>query len=176
MADIRLPFAGDVTQAINPWTWWIRATFGQLGFININETNAGDPALEQRIIGEVASYGRQIGWISETLEIVLRHAKYADLSADERDSLAQFQRMMVHIDAIKAGVRRDTGRDALDRLVRSVEHLKRTDAASFEDLAARLRPLLAAEPAPLPRPALPAPVAQARSRKAPSPSKPKRRR
>ncbi len=158
MADIRMPLSGDVAQTINPWTWWIRATFGQLGFININETDSGDPALEQRIVGEVASYGRQLGWVSETLGVVLRHAKYTDLSAAEQDSIAQFKRMLVHIEAIKAGTRRDGARDELDRLVRAVESLRHSDRALFEDVAARLRPLVATgEPASA-RVALPAPA------------------
>ena len=179
MADIRMPLSGDVAQTINPWTWWIRATFGQIGFINVNETNSGDPALEQRIVGEVASYGRQLGWISETLAIVLRHAKYGDLSDAEQDSVAQFQRMLVHIEAIKAGARRDSAQGDVDRLVRALENLKRSDRGLFDDVAARLRPLVAsAEPPPPARAALPAPIsASPPSRKPTSArSKPKPRR
>jgi hypothetical protein len=177
MAEIRMPWSGDVAQTINPWTWWLRATFGQIGFINVNETDSGDPALEQRIVGEVASYGRQLGWISEALEIVLRHAKYADLSAEEQDSLTQFKRMLVHIDAIKAGAQRDDGRAEIDRLVRAIETLKRTDRVRFDAVAERLRPLVAAEPAPA-RVALPPPRAPAAPARKPAAAarKPKRRR
>ena len=175
IADIRMPLAGDVTQTINPWTWWVRAAFGQIGFININEGNSGDAALEQRITREVASYGRQLGWISETLAVVLRHAKYGDLSDDERDSIAQFKRMLVHIDAIKAGHSRAVATDEIDRLVRAVESLKRTDRALFDDVAARLRPLVgASEPIRLTPVALPAPSAPPR-KASPAPRKPKAR-
>jgi len=159
MADIRMPLSGDVSQTINPWTWWIRA-WGQFGFININETNTGDAELEQRIVREVASYGRQLGWTSEVLSIVLRHARYGDLTPAERDSIAQFDRVQTHVEAIKQGKRRDAARNELDRLVRTVADLKHTDRGLFDAVAARLRPIVAedpAPPAPVARPALPAP-------------------
>jgi hypothetical protein len=171
MAEIQMPWSGDVAQTINPWTWWLRATFGQIGFINVNETDTGDAALEQRIVREVASYGRQLGWISEALEIVLRHAKYGDLSDDEQDSLGQFKRMLVHVAAIKAGERRDDGRAEIDRLIRAIETLKRTDPTRFDAVAERLRPLVAAAPPPR---ALP-PPSPAR-KPAAAVRKPKRRR
>jgi hypothetical protein len=55
MFGLRAPLSGDVTQDITP------SIGGQLGLLNINATRAGDPGLEQRIITQVASYGRQLG-------------------------------------------------------------------------------------------------------------------
>ena len=55
MFGIRAPLSGDVTQDITS------SIGGQLGLLNINATRSGDPGLEQRIITQVASYGRQLG-------------------------------------------------------------------------------------------------------------------
>jgi hypothetical protein len=63
------PLSGDVTQA---WATWARMV-GQWGLININVggDSTPDPVLERRIVDEVASYGRQLGRISEALEALI---------------------------------------------------------------------------------------------------------
>ena len=53
MSDLRLPLSGAVTQTINPWTWLFSSVGSQYGLVNINLGNAGDPALEQRILDDV---------------------------------------------------------------------------------------------------------------------------
>ena len=148
----------DLTQTINPWTWWIKS-FGQFGFININETNSGDPAVEQQVVTQVASYGRQLGWISEALEIIIRHPGLKGLTAADKAKLKQVGDLVKQVDAIKAGNQAATTDAQIDRLVSAVERLKGTDRTLFGDLAARLRPLVAAEPPPIVRAALPAPTA-----------------
>src|SRR2546423_14114628 len=82
------PLSGDVSQWINP-TWWMGSFAQQLGFININETSSADPQLEGRIVAEVASYGRQLGWISEAVETLIgcvRHAGLTDKLTAPRSS------------------------------------------------------------------------------------------
>jgi hypothetical protein len=63
MPEFRLPLSGDVTQAINPWSWFFRTVGNQLGLININLGKSSDPELEQRIVNEVGTYGKQLGQI-----------------------------------------------------------------------------------------------------------------
>ena len=60
------PLSGDVAQSFG--TWWIKSLSAQTGFINVNNLQSGNPQVEQRIIQEVASYGRQLGWIMEALD------------------------------------------------------------------------------------------------------------
>jgi hypothetical protein len=148
----------DLTQTINPWTWWIKS-FGQLGFININETSSGDPAVEQQVVTQVASYGRQLGWISEALDIIIRHPGLRGLSATDKAKLEQVGELVKQVEEIKADNRTAATDAQIDRLVSAVERLKGTDRALFGDLAARLRPLVVAEPPPIVRAALPAPTA-----------------
>ena len=47
-ANFLLPLSGDVTQAINQWTWLTKVVGGQFGLININLGKSSDPALGAR--------------------------------------------------------------------------------------------------------------------------------
>jgi hypothetical protein len=101
------PLGGDVTQWIR--TSWIKALTDQTGFININNVRAGDPELEQRIIEDVASYGRQLGRIMEVLDVVIGQlglGQRTDLTADERHALQDFSDLVRHVQALKGEARR----------------------------------------------------------------------
>lgn len=65
MFGLRAPLSGDVTQDITS------SIGGQLGLLNINATRAGDPGLEQRIITQVASYGRQLGRLIDHVDRIV---------------------------------------------------------------------------------------------------------
>lgn len=102
MPDFRLPLSGDVIQAINPWQWMWNATGGQYGLVNINLGKSADPALEQQILDEVGSYGRQIGRLSDVVEILLKHVQPDALSAEERAQVADFQLQLSQVERLKA--------------------------------------------------------------------------
>lgn len=89
MSQVSFPLSGDVSQVINPWNWMLQNS--QLGLVNINLGLSMDPALERRILDGVGSYGRQIGRISEVLEVLLARA---DLLA--RDDLSHAERATIH--------------------------------------------------------------------------------
>ncbi len=76
MFGIQAPLSGDVTQDIAP------SIGGQLGLLNINATRSGDPELEQRIITQVASYGRQLGWLVEAVDVLARRHPRRGLTGD----------------------------------------------------------------------------------------------
>jgi arsenate reductase (glutaredoxin) len=50
-------------QAINPWTFANQGA--QLGFVNINLGHTAHPEIEQKVLDEVGSYGRQLGRIGD---------------------------------------------------------------------------------------------------------------
>ncbi len=129
------PLSGAVTL---PWTWWVRS-LGQFGFININETKSGDTQLEQTIVRDVASYGRQLGQISDALATLLRHTEHVGWSDDDEKTLKKFTDMLDQIDALKQRDSAKAQTAQIDRLVEAVEDLKRTDAPTFTALAKRLR-------------------------------------
>ena len=94
----QFPLSGPVMQS---WGLWIRALSQQTGFININTVQSGDPDLEQRIVEDVASYGRQLGWIMEALDVVVGRLDKADLTGDERAALQQLSDLVRRVEAMK---------------------------------------------------------------------------
>lgn len=96
-----MPLSGDVWQKI--FTTWFSPS------VTVNYQ--GDPAIEQRVVTEVASYGRQLGWLSE---IVLALAKKEPLP---QDTLNNLEAAIDQIEEIKS--RSDLvnkAESALDRL------------------------------------------------------------
>ncbi len=72
-------------QAINPLTFFQQGA--QLGLVNIDLGQTPHPEMEQKILDEVGSYGRQLGRIGDALEVLLNHVKLDGLSQAERDAL-----------------------------------------------------------------------------------------
>jgi hypothetical protein len=71
MPAFKLPLSGDVVQSINPFTAFM--TGGQFGLININLGQSSEPAVEQEVLSDVASYGKQLGRIEDALIVLLTH-------------------------------------------------------------------------------------------------------
>lgn len=80
---VNLPLSGAVDQTISPN--WFPTT--------ITVTGLGEPALEQRIISEVATYGKQLG---ELTEVVLALAESVELK--HCDALQELQQIVTRID------------------------------------------------------------------------------
>ena len=101
MPYLKLPLSGDVIQAINPWNWFFKSEGGQFGLVNINLGKSPDPELEQRILDDVGSYGRQLGRIGEVLEVLLAHVKLDRLDAKERAAIADFTLQLAQVKRLK---------------------------------------------------------------------------
>ena len=101
----RSPLSGDVNQRITaPW-------FSPSLTVNY----AGDPQVEDRVVTEVASYGRQLGWL---MEITIALAKQQALP---EETLRRLEQAHEKIEAIKKSVHGsalDEAKTALDRLER----------------------------------------------------------
>ena len=139
----RSPLSGDVTQAINPWSWWLGSLSAQTGFININNVRSGDPALERRIIEDVASYGRQLGWIIEAMQVLIARTGAEGLSAVQAGALVQIEELARRIDALKGGPRpAGVLRADLERALDEVEALKERQPEAYRAIVARLREAL----------------------------------
>jgi hypothetical protein len=98
-----LPFSGPVNQAIA--TSWFSPS------LTVNYQ--GSAQIEQRVATEVASFGRQIGWLSEIVDAL------AAGKAAPPKTLRRLTRAMRQIEEIKTSVRQsalDDAREALDRL------------------------------------------------------------
>jgi hypothetical protein len=102
MPKVLLPLSGDVTQTINPWNWFIKSVGGQFGLVNINLGQSTDPALEEQILDEVGSYGRQLGRMGDALAVLLKHLDRSALNDDEKKALWAFESQMAEIQNLKA--------------------------------------------------------------------------
>ncbi len=99
--EFRMPLSGDVTQAINPWSWTLRMIGGQFGLINVNLGTSPDPALEQTIIEEVGSYGRQLGRIGDAMAVLLRHLDRTKLNTAELGVITALEDQLAQVEQIK---------------------------------------------------------------------------
>jgi hypothetical protein len=103
------PFSGNVSQRIStPW-------FSPAVTVNY----AGDAAIEQRVVSDIASYGKQLGWLNE---IVLA---MVDNRAPPPATLAKLKSAMREIEDIKRErqqSRLKKANDALDQLEHEDPH------------------------------------------------------
>jgi hypothetical protein len=90
----------NLWQAINPWTFYLEGA--RFGLINIDLGETPHPEVEQAILDQVGSYGRQLGRIGDALEVLLRHVKLEGLTADERDAIAILQGQLAEVRSVKA--------------------------------------------------------------------------
>ncbi|MBB93238.1 MAG: hypothetical protein CML68_01335 [Rhodobacteraceae bacterium] len=106
----RAPFSGDVTQAISPSV--------------LSPEIKGSPQVEQKVLTEVASYGKQLGKILEALKTI------SDKTGIELDEIDQLIKDVQEVkDTCKVEARADA-EAALDRL-------KRVDEEAWTELTTK---------------------------------------
>ena len=102
MPDFRLPLSGNVTQTINPWTWFFNPVGNQVSLVSVNLGSSGDPDTEQQILDDVGSYGRQIGRIGDALRVLIAHVPLENLSDHERAAIDALAAQLDAVDKTKA--------------------------------------------------------------------------
>lgn len=114
---MRTPLSGDVTQDIAPFTHWFSP--------QLEVTFAGNRRIEREVVAGVASYGRQLGLLTEALLAV----------AGDSDAPAVRRLRETHtaVEAVKARHRDGTLRTA----ELALERLRRDDPAAFQALIER---------------------------------------
>jgi acyl carrier protein phosphodiesterase len=133
----KFPLSGDVTQAINPWTWWLRM-MSQIGFININMTKSSDPQMERQIIENVAGYGKQLGRIIEALDAMIDHTNSTGWSAEQKKALQEFTEIAREVAAVKGNFIAPT-KVNVDRFIEGIRQLKKEDEQEYGKLLERLK-------------------------------------
>ena len=107
MPALRLPLSGNVTQSINPWNWFFNPVGSQVGLINIDLGQSSNPAVEEEVLSDVASYGKQIGRIEDVLMVLLEHFHpERPLTAEEEAAIAGLKSLAAEIAAVKTKHRR----------------------------------------------------------------------
>jgi hypothetical protein len=103
MPVFRLPLSGNVTQSINPWSWMFNPVGSQVGLVNIELGQSSDPAAEEEILSDVASYGKQLGRIEDALLVLLEHFHpERKLTAKEQRAVDEFKVIASAVAAVKA--------------------------------------------------------------------------
>jgi hypothetical protein len=133
----QFPLSGDVTQAINPWTWWLRM-MSQIGFININLTKSSDAGMEQQIIENVAGYGKQLGRVIEALDALFANTASDKWSAAQKKALGDFLDLAKEIAAVKGDYIVPTAAN-VDRFLDGIRRLRETDEKQYAEVLERLR-------------------------------------
>jgi hypothetical protein len=100
MPTFKLPLSGDVTQSINPFTAFM--TGGQFGLININLGQSSEPKVEEEVLSDVASYGKQLGRIGDALIVLLKHFHpRAPLTAEETAAIDALNEVLEKVARVK---------------------------------------------------------------------------
>jgi hypothetical protein len=115
--QLTMPFGGSVAQRIEPDTQW---------FFNGIPPTAGDPAIERKAF-DVASYGRQLGLITEVL---------VDLAGQTPPKSAKGQKSLQRLRDIQLRIEQVKEQDAMDALEQIDALLARLKKAHPERLAA----------------------------------------
>jgi hypothetical protein len=96
MQDFSLALAPSrLDQVINPWTW---------NLFTINLGQSSDPKVEQRILDEVGTYGRQIGQIGDALGVLVSlmdETVRKGLPKPQRDALDKLEDQLRLVELIK---------------------------------------------------------------------------
>jgi hypothetical protein len=93
----------NLWQDILPWTFNQQGM--QFGLFNINLGQTPRPDIEQRVLDEVGSYGRQLGRIGDVLEVLLNHVRLEDLSVAEKDAIDVLRGQLAQVRQIKRSAR-----------------------------------------------------------------------
>lgn len=124
--QVHFPWSGAVSQDIHPNASW---------FSDLIKPGAGNAEIEQQAFS-VASYGKQLGLITEVLIGVAEQAK--TLSPEAAASLARLREIKSSIDAIKDSEYDDVAK----RLAADVRSIRDRGGAEYERLSQTLLPLL----------------------------------
>ena len=110
----KAPWSGDVDQNIAPVTSWFSPEL-EFNF-------AGSKAIESEVVAQVASYGKQLGMLSEAVMEIAE--------GKPGQSLKDLKKLMTEIDKIK-----DKHKEALSAKTRSMlDDLKKEDPESFNKI------------------------------------------
>jgi hypothetical protein len=99
--------------------------------VNVTEENSAAPEAEAAIL-RTHSYGRQLGQISDALQVLISDRARAGGAPD--DALDKFVAMRADIDKVKT----DTATARINQLENDLEILKRQDRPAYERLRAGL--------------------------------------
>src|SRR5438309_1724581 len=100
MPIFKLPLSGDVTQTISPWSGWFSG--GQYSLININLGQSSAPKVEEDVLSDVGTYGKQLGRIGDALTVLLAHFHPRQpLTEEEAAAIEALKKMLNQVATVK---------------------------------------------------------------------------
>ena len=117
---------------------WQNSGNQQVGFINISGNASAKPDVERDIIENVATYGRQLGRISDVLDILLQRADADKWRGRDAKALGDFRAMLQNIAAVKNRQLPATARN-IDDLIAGINALKDADPAEYRRIRHELQ-------------------------------------
>jgi hypothetical protein len=87
--EYNLPLSGGVTMPITMPSF----NGAQFSLFNVNLGGSGDPTMERAMLDHVGSYGRQIGWLCDAIEVLFKKADGGKLDKDDHAAIEAFQKM-----------------------------------------------------------------------------------
>lgn len=124
--QLQLPFSGDVAQRIEPRTQW---------FFDGIDTASGDPVIERKAF-EVATYGRQLGLITELLLDMA--AQTPPRTRAGRAARQRLQKIQAQIEQLKT----EDATTHVQAVEASLQRLRTHHKAEYEVLRVRLQQAL----------------------------------
>lgn len=129
---------------INPMTSWQRF-FNPQFYINYN---TGDVDVENNVLQQVGSYGKQLGQIIDVLDVLVARVPQNELTFQERSALDVFRTLSEQVTAavteIKGPQKKGVTRADIDQMIDDLQSLARSDPQAYRLLADRLQSALAA--------------------------------
>ena len=126
--NVHFPLSGSVAQQIEPTTNW---------FFDAIDANAGSARIERKAF-EKASYGRQLGWLTEVVLALAEHSDHVE-KGDDTSAFNRLKKIKAEIDAIKQQEAASTAEELESRLRWLKQHKKEEEFAVIAD---KLRAIL----------------------------------
>lgn len=111
----KAPFSGNVTQEIAPVTSWLSPQL-EVNF-------AGNPKLEAKVISDVASYGKQLGILTEAVLEIAEGKK-------KGDALTKLKALTDQVEALKQAHEKQLEQE----LKNGLDRLKQEDPKTLKDI------------------------------------------
>jgi hypothetical protein len=124
--NVNFPWSGSVAQRIDPTANW---------FFESIDADAGDARIERKAF-EKASYGRQIGWLTEIVIALAEENKTIDRT--EKSPLSKLKKIKIEIDDIK----KLQASSAATEIEEKLQWLKKNNSEEYEILSQKLTAIL----------------------------------
>ncbi|BDV34886.1 hypothetical protein [Methylocystis iwaonis] len=101
MAVFKLPLSGDVPVNVAPFLNPFGIVGSNFSFMNIDLGQSSAPQVEQQVLKDVGSYGKQLGRVGDALRVIVEKLDERELSKKDKKAVRAFLAMLDEIDDIK---------------------------------------------------------------------------